>query len=363
MLTLTVTNILSTTPQSHSIKFSKMNPFGNAFSTESVFHRPGETQPCSSSTSWTQSDASGQPVNISGAFMSFSPLAKTVPVRDTNATSYPSQQLNHLSGLNFVYPDPEAIPVEKFPSPPSTFANPPPLLPPAPVPVAVVSCGNNFVPQGVSSNPSFVDLKKADQDNNIKGESSNENVNILDSFTIELSPPDRSGRATMGSESSTVIRVKNKSRTSATNPRALPLKKTENNGEERSGIETPGKFDILRGRGGLTNHHPGNIKFRGEARALRGKYKSFGTTRKQKYLYSIELVNKVKAYGAKFLEKGADDLWYEMEEKDARKKASQGTCHLSDDIIDNFGDLLLVHSAFLFNPFHQCYGRRSGTSA
>ena len=28
--------------------------------------------------------------------------------------------------------------------------------------------------------------------------------------------------------------------------------------------------------------------------------------------------------GGKFLEKGKDDLWYEMDEKAARKKASQG---------------------------------------
>ena len=34
-------------------------------------------------------------------------------------------------------------------------------------------------------------------------------------------------------------------------------------------------------------------------------------------------MRRVEKYGGKFLERGADDLWYEMKPKDARKKASQ----------------------------------------
>ena len=35
-------------------------------------------------------------------------------------------------------------------------------------------------------------------------------------------------------------------------------------------------------------------------------------------------MEKVRDYGGRFLEKGTDGLWHEMNEKSARKKASQG---------------------------------------
>ena len=35
---------------------------------------------------------------------------------------------------------------------------------------------------------------------------------------------------------------------------------------------------------------------------------------------------KVKQYGGRFLEKGKDGQWREMEDRVARKKASQGKC-------------------------------------
>ena len=41
-----------------------------------------------------------------------------------------------------------------------------------------------------------------------------------------------------------------------------------------------------------------------------------------------ELVERVKAYGGKFLKRDQDGLWYDMNEEVAREKASQGefTC-------------------------------------
>lgn len=89
------------------------------------------------------------------------------------------------------------------------------------------------------------------------------------------------------------------------------------------GIKTPTGVDILRGRGGLTNRHNGNMKFRDEARKLRSNYRNKNTSRKEKYLLSQDLVQRVKEYGGRFLERKGS-LWYEMSEKDARKKASQG---------------------------------------
>jgi len=90
-----------------------------------------------------------------------------------------------------------------------------------------------------------------------------------------------------------------------------------------SGIRNPTPLDILRGRGGLTNHHEGNMRFRDEARQLRSAYRHATATREEKYQLSVDLVQRVKEYGGRFLEKGKGGKWYEMSERDARKKASQ----------------------------------------
>ena len=91
-------------------------------------------------------------------------------------------------------------------------------------------------------------------------------------------------------------------------------------------IQQPTSVDVLRGRGGGTNHHPGNKKFRDEARKLRGNYRDKDCTRQEKFILSQQLSNRVKEYGGRFLErrKGDDKNWYLMSEGDVRKKASQG---------------------------------------
>jgi len=91
-------------------------------------------------------------------------------------------------------------------------------------------------------------------------------------------------------------------------------------------IRQPTNVDILRGRGGGTNHHPGNKKFRDEARTFRQRYKDKATTRREKYELSLTLVKRARDYGGRFLERrnGNDKHWYLMSEGDVRKKASQG---------------------------------------
>lgn len=93
--------------------------------------------------------------------------------------------------------------------------------------------------------------------------------------------------------------------------------------DKMQAILRPTPEDILAGRGGGTNRHDGNIRFRAEARKLRIVYKDEETDRRTKYVLSQELVTRVKQYGGRFLEKGHDGKWYEMDEKSARKKASQ----------------------------------------
>jgi hypothetical protein len=301
---------------------------------------------------------------VSGTFMSFSPLAKPDKSSDeiaypsqqlSNGASYPSQQLNHVrSGQD----DEEKLPtlptISNAGSKTAPSTSPPPPLPP--VPSTVYEYPDPFVAK--MRNPSVSAPEWANQGNTVDERSfgSANNYKHLDSFTIGLSSPARNSYAAAsllslsgGGDNATIEgRARTKftrtsatnpnhprARTSATNPnhpratnpRALPMRKGKGNKATTSagtGIEAPGKLDILKGRGGLTNHHPGNVKFRNEARKLRSEYKHADTTRHQKYLFSLDLVNKVKAYGGRFLEKGKDDLWYEMDEKAARKKASQG---------------------------------------
>jgi hypothetical protein len=97
----------------------------------------------------------------------------------------------------------------------------------------------------------------------------------------------------------------------------------KNKYDKHEAIQRPTPEDILAGRGGGTNRHDGNIRFRDEARKLRIIYKDGETDRRTKYVISQELVQRVRQYGGRFLEKGHDGRWYEMDEKSARKKASQ----------------------------------------
>lgn len=83
----------------------------------------------------------------------------------------------------------------------------------------------------------------------------------------------------------------------------------------------PTDDDVLFGRGGYSNNHPGNIFFRNEALKLRPLYES--TSKEEKYNISVILLESVKSRGGRFLEKGKDGLWHEVIGNGARRKASQ----------------------------------------
>ncbi|KAL3770002.1 hypothetical protein ACHAW5_005350 [Stephanodiscus triporus] len=83
----------------------------------------------------------------------------------------------------------------------------------------------------------------------------------------------------------------------------------------------PKDDDVLLGRGGFTNTHPGNIKFRNKALELRPWYEQ--SDKEQKFAISKVLLESVTDNGNRFLERGDDGLWHEVNEDGARKKASQ----------------------------------------
>ncbi|KAL3815465.1 hypothetical protein ACHAXA_008515 [Cyclostephanos tholiformis] len=89
-------------------------------------------------------------------------------------------------------------------------------------------------------------------------------------------------------------------------------------------LATPTELDVLAGRGGETNKHLGNLVFREEARKLRVFYRMKDASRDDKFRLSVELVERIKKKGGRFLGKCDEGLWYVMFDDDARKKAIQG---------------------------------------
>ena len=85
--------------------------------------------------------------------------------------------------------------------------------------------------------------------------------------------------------------------------------------------DDPTLQDVLLGRGGGTNGHPGNARFRDESRKLRSVYEA--SAREDKKQISLDLVDTVHAYGGRFMRQEQDGKWYEVDHESARKKCSQ----------------------------------------
>jgi len=85
----------------------------------------------------------------------------------------------------------------------------------------------------------------------------------------------------------------------------------------------PTDNDVLFGRGGRSNHHPGNKRYHEEKLQIQPRYKA--ADRAATTAISLELVGAVRAWGGRFLklEEGTKDRWYEVPKTVARKKASQ----------------------------------------
>ena len=90
--------------------------------------------------------------------------------------------------------------------------------------------------------------------------------------------------------------------------------------------------NILFGRGGDNNKHPGNVRFQEKARKLAPSYVACGDSKEEKYKVSELLVDCMKAENRRFLEKGSDGLYYEVVGNDVMKKASQA---LRDSVTHN----------------------------
>jgi hypothetical protein len=84
----------------------------------------------------------------------------------------------------------------------------------------------------------------------------------------------------------------------------------------------PTPEDVLLGRGGRTNHHPGNNRYLQAKASIQDRYMK--ASKDEKTSISQELVTIVKGWGGRFLKlDAASDNWYEVTNLAARKKASQ----------------------------------------
>jgi hypothetical protein len=81
--------------------------------------------------------------------------------------------------------------------------------------------------------------------------------------------------------------------------------------------------DVLCGRGGRVNHHPGNEVYLKEKDRIQPRY--LAASKDEKTGISQELVDFIHQRGGRFLklEPGTEDMWYEILMIAARKKASQ----------------------------------------
>jgi len=87
--------------------------------------------------------------------------------------------------------------------------------------------------------------------------------------------------------------------------------------------------DVLFGRGGKSNHHPGNKMYRDEVKNLQDWYKS--CSKSEKTQISNLLVERITSYGGRFLKQDVrSKKWYAVSAVVARKKASQGLRELEE---------------------------------
>lgn len=83
----------------------------------------------------------------------------------------------------------------------------------------------------------------------------------------------------------------------------------------------PTEKDVLMGRGGKSNHHRGNMRYRAEIERLQEQYKKTDD-KDEKTKISERLVSDVQSWGGNFLEKD-DKGWYIIDDVVARRKVSQ----------------------------------------
>ena len=85
------------------------------------------------------------------------------------------------------------------------------------------------------------------------------------------------------------------------------------------------QHDVLSGRGGKVNAHPGNVQFRNLVNAFKRAYLAPTTKKTEKVRIADRLVMQIRNMNppGRFLCEEGEDCWYEIGDVKARKKAGQ----------------------------------------
>lgn len=106
----------------------------------------------------------------------------------------------------------------------------------------------------------------------------------------------------------------------------IPVRQSQvsrKNARPKAYAENIHENDVLCGRGGKSNHHPGNKRYRQVICELKGNYRDL-SAKTEKTRVSREIVSTVYEYGGRFLKKEDNSgKYYIMPENEARRKTSQ----------------------------------------
>jgi hypothetical protein len=96
-------------------------------------------------------------------------------------------------------------------------------------------------------------------------------------------------------------------------------------------LEKAGDLDVLCGRGGKSNHHPGNKRYRQVVSEMKLSYRAIGT-KSAKTDLSRAIVDHVYKYGGRFIKmEKAKGKYYVLSVAEGRKKTSQALREMKED--------------------------------
>ena len=101
--------------------------------------------------------------------------------------------------------------------------------------------------------------------------------------------------------------------------------------KQRSSIPTPNKSDIVCGRGGLSNKHPGNRLFRRLINQNKALYQRRDLAPLHKQFVCRSIVEAIRKQGGRFVELKNKE-WVEISTQRVHSKTSQALRELNDDI-------------------------------
>jgi hypothetical protein len=146
------------------------------------------------------------------------------------------------------------------------------------------------------------------------------------------------------------------------------LKKTQDRPPLRHPSDTVHKVeptDVLCGRGGETNHHPGNIQYRLLVKAFQPLYVS--AKRREKPLIAQCIVYSVRQVGGRFLKRLNEKEWQDVGNTKAREKTSQalreGAPELRGETVQKLKKQMLAPAAPPPPPPAITYGQMASVEA